>query len=57
MLAWGELVGALESAGKTMSAIDSLIAAIALQGDLRLVTRNTGDFENSGVSILNPWEE
>jgi len=57
MLMWGELVGALESAGKMMPAIDSLIAAIALHGDFGLVTRNEDDFENSGVSIVNPWEQ
>ena len=55
MLAWGQLTGALETAGKTMSAIDSLIAASALHGSFSLVTRNEGDFEDAGVAVVNPW--
>lgn len=55
MLRWGQLTGGLELSGKTMSAIDSLVAAIALQGDFTLVTRNEDDFRHSGVLILNPW--
>lgn len=35
---------------------DALIAAIALEHDLTLVTRNTADFERSGVRLLNPWQ-
>lgn len=57
MLAWGELTADLERQGRRMPAIDSLIAATALQGKLSLVTRNEGDFANSGVDILNPWEQ
>jgi predicted nucleic acid-binding protein len=55
MLLWGELTGRLENEGRPMPAIDSLIAAIALQGDYILVTRNDKDFEHAGVTLLNPW--
>jgi toxin FitB len=34
---------------------DSFIAATALVRGLTVVTRNQRDFENTGVSILNPW--
>ena len=34
---------------------DALIAATALVRDLTVVTRNVGDFEASGVRLLNPW--
>lgn len=54
-LRWGELTGALESRGKKMDAIDSLIAATALHHHCRLVTRNEDDFKHSGVALLNPW--
>ena len=52
---WGELTGALESRGKKMAAIDSLIAATALHHHCRLVTRNEDDFKHSGIALLNPW--
>jgi hypothetical protein len=34
---------------------DALIAATALVHGMTVVTRNTGDFEGIGVSLLNPW--
>jgi toxin FitB len=55
MLLWGELVGRLEKQGRSLPVIDSLIAAIALQNSLSLVTRNENDFAGTGVEILNPW--
>jgi len=39
------------------NAIDKQIAATALTYGLTLVTRNTGDFEATGVSLLNPFRE
>lgn len=56
MLTWGELTGRLEKHGKPMNAIDSLLAAIALQGNYVLVTRNEDDFQNAGVTVINPWQ-
>ena len=49
---WGRLVAV---AGRPLPAIDSLLAATALEHDLVLVTRNTKDFESLGVSLINPW--
>lgn len=49
---WGRLLG---SAGRPLPAVDSLLAATALQHDLTLVTRNTADFEGTGVRLINPW--
>ena len=34
---------------------DALIAATALANGMTIVTRNTGDFEPTGVATLNPW--
>jgi toxin FitB len=56
MLTWGALIGRLENEGKPMPAIDSLLAAIALQGNYVLVTRNDEDFKNTGVTVMNPWK-
>jgi hypothetical protein len=36
---------------------DALIAATALVHSLTVVTRNTADFELTGVALLNPWNE
>ena len=49
---WGRL---LAQAGRPVPAIDSLLAATALHHDLRLVTRNTRDFDYAGLEMINPW--
>ncbi|MCU1762454.1 type II toxin-antitoxin system VapC family toxin [Pseudomonas sp. 14P_8.1_Bac3] len=36
---------------------DSLIAATALVHGLTVVTRNTSDFQSSGVTLINPWAD
>lgn len=51
---WGRLLG---SAGRPLPAVDSLLAATALQHDLTLVTRNTKDFEGLNLRLVNPWNE
>jgi hypothetical protein len=35
--------------------VDGLIVATAIVHDLILVTRNVGDFEDTRVSLINPW--
>ncbi len=57
MLVWGELTATLEKRDRRMPAMDSLIAAVALQGKLHLVTRNEDHFAYSGVSVINPWTQ
>lgn len=49
---WGRLQA---QAGRTLPAIDSLLAATALHHGLTLVTRNTKDFEGIGLDLVNPW--
>lgn len=53
---WGELTAAAQKTGRTIPATDGLIAATARRHGLYIMTRNTADFEPSGVSVLNPWE-
>ncbi len=53
---WGELTAAAQKAGRTIPASDGLIAATARRHGLYIMTRNTADFESTGVPLLNPWE-
>lgn len=52
---WGELTARAQRAGRTVSATDGLIAATALHHGLQVMTRDTADFEPTGVSLFNPW--
>lgn len=49
---WGRL---LAKVGRPVPAVDSLLAATALEHDLRLVTRNERDFQYPGLEVVNPW--
>jgi toxin FitB len=50
-LEWGR-IAALRPRGD----VDGLIAATAIVHELSLVTRNVGDFEDTGASLINPWD-
>lgn len=54
---WGELTAAAQKAGRTVPAVDGLIAATALRHGLHVMTRNTADFAAAGVMLINPWDE
>jgi toxin FitB len=54
-MTWGALMARLESSGHIIPIVDSLIAAIVIEHNLTLVTRNVGDFEPAGIEIINPW--
>lgn len=56
MLRWGAMIGELETIGRLLPVIDSLIAATALEHDLTIVTRNEDDFGETRVKLLNPWQ-
>jgi len=55
MLNWGNLVAMLEMKGRKLPAMNSLIAAVAIHGQLTLATRNVNDFRDTGVTLINPW--
>jgi predicted nucleic acid-binding protein len=57
MVTWATLTITCERAGRTLPAIDSMIAATALHHRLTLVTRNTRDFRDTEVPLIDPWEE
>ncbi len=56
MLEWGTLTAHLETTGKIIPAMDSLIAATCHSYSFTLVTRNVDDFTATGIEIVNPWE-
>ncbi len=51
---WGRMQA---MAARPLPAIDSLLAATALEHDLVLVTRNVRDFAGLPVQVFNPWAE
>jgi predicted nucleic acid-binding protein len=54
---WGELTAAAQKTGRIVPASDGLIAASARRHGLHVMTRNTADFEPTGVLLMNPWED
>ena len=51
---WGLLAAEAKRTGRSLSAIDGLLAATALQHNLTIVSRNVSDF-GSFVPVVNPW--
>lgn len=52
---WGRLMGEGDRKGQPRPAADAQIAAVAINRELVLVTRNVRDFANLNVELLNPW--
>jgi predicted nucleic acid-binding protein len=55
MFKWRLLVEDGRKSGHTFSQPDLIIAATALQYGLTVVTRDIGDYERAGVTLLDPW--
>jgi predicted nucleic acid-binding protein len=53
---WAQLLAHLKSKGHAMPIKDSLIAASAIAHNLTVATRNTRDFKNAKVQLINPFE-
>lgn len=53
---WAHLLAHLKSKGHAMPIKDSLIAASAIAQNLTVATRNTLDFKNAQVPLINPFE-
>ncbi len=53
---WGKLMGNAQKQGQPLPAIDTMIAATALEHDFTLVTRNVVDMNRVPVKIFNPWQ-
>jgi predicted nucleic acid-binding protein len=54
---WSSLSAAARNSGIALPVIDGLLAATALEHNLTLVTRDTGQIPSMGVAVFNPWEK
>lgn len=52
---YAEIVDRRDRLGAPISGYDAQIAAICRTHGASLATRNTKDFENTGLKVLNPW--
>ncbi|SCZ04134.1 type II toxin-antitoxin system VapC family toxin [Pseudomonas sp. NFACC37-1] len=52
---YATLVASCEAKGRTAGMADAQIAAICRTHGALIATRNTRDFECSGVEVINPW--
>jgi predicted nucleic acid-binding protein len=53
---YGRLVAKRRNAGRQIGPMDALIAAIGLAQGAAVATRNTIDFANLGLELINPFE-
>lgn len=53
---YGGIVASRERAGRPIATADAQIAAICAAREATLATRNTGDFDGAGISLVNPWD-
>ncbi len=52
---YGDVMGIRKELGRPMSVPDGQIAAVARSSGLAVATRNTSDFEDCGVDVVNPF--
>ncbi len=50
------LVSDRERAGRPIGVADAQIAAICRKLNATLATRNSGDFEGTGIDLIDPWQ-
>ena len=54
--AYAELYAMRRQAGRPAAPLDLMIASIARSHGASMVTRDVGDFEGCGLTLINPWE-
>jgi predicted nucleic acid-binding protein len=53
---YATLVSGREREGRPIGVADGQIAAICRNRGAALATRNTGDFEGTGIDLIDPWQ-
>ena len=53
---YADIVAGREQIGRPIGVADAQIAAICRGLGAILATRNTADFEETGIELINPWE-
>jgi hypothetical protein len=53
---FAEIVSSRERIGRPIGVADAQIAAICRDVTATLATRNTADFEETGIELINPWK-
>lgn len=54
---YAEIVVGRESAGRPVTTADAQIAAICESRGATLATRNIDDFDATGITLFNPWND
>ena len=54
---YADIAASRRHAGRPISQIDTLIAAIVRSRGAALATRNLRDFDDCGVTVVDPWAE
>ncbi len=54
---YADVVTTRESLGNPIDGFDAQIAAICRSQAATLATRNTKDFADTGITVINPWRE
>lgn len=54
---YANIVAIRRRLGRPIGGMDALIAAIVLESDGQLATRDTADFEGLGLNLVNPWTD
>jgi predicted nucleic acid-binding protein len=55
--AYADVVSVRENLGTPIDGFDAQIAAICRSQAATLATRNTRDFTDTGVAVVNPWQD
>jgi len=53
---YAEVLAVRTRGGRPITTFDAQIAAVCRQYDSVLATRNTTDFTDTGIQLVNPWD-